>query len=241
MRWNGLLPCLSVLAACLSGCGASTSPRASTNSPEARRPSATAPTVIASAQTATTTSPLTRARSLRTRRPGAASSTPQTRARTGGVAAAAGSVCDWTVDNPGYRNYTTPGSYDDRGFGSCPPSDLSSIVSLVTRFRDAALTGGDVCALLPAAYRANARRWALAGHSSCSAAALQNGDASAALLARPLAQIRLITTATTPAREFAFVIFRALASPSAVPRGPLVLALSKPSSAWQLDQIGYQF
>lgn len=150
-------------------------------------------------------------------------------------------MCDWTVDNQGYRNYTTPGSHDDRGFGSCPTADLSSILALVTRFRVTAIGGGDICALLPAAYRGNAERWALAEHSSCSAAALHNGNASAALLAQPLAQIRLITTATRPVREFAFVTYRALASPSAVPRGPLVLALSKPSGMWQLDQIGYQF
>jgi hypothetical protein len=198
--------------------------------------------VVVSTQTGATRSPLrTRARNATAHRLWATSTKPRARAGSGGPTAGAGSVCDWTVDNPGYRDYTTPGSYDDRGFGSCPLSDLSSIVALVTRFRDAALGGGDVCALLPADYRANARRWALADHSSCSAAALQNGNASAALLEQPLAQIRLVTTATTPARDYAFVIYHALASPSAIPRGPLVLALSKPSGAWQLDQIGYQF
>jgi hypothetical protein len=151
-------------------------------------------------------------------------------------------MCRSVVLNSAFHTYTTPGSYADHGPGSCPAADLSAVLSLVARFRKAVLGGGDVCALLPADYRSNAERWAGQSGGTCSQAALREGDATAAEVGQPLAQIRLTWVSAAPAHKSGFVIFQTNPHEQRVAGGnPLVIAIIKRSTTWEIAQLGYQF
>jgi hypothetical protein len=171
---------------------------------------------------------------------GCGSSSPSRTAVSTSVAGGA-SICERTVFKSGYHSHTTPGSFVDHGPGSCPAADLAEVLSLVSRFRQAALSGGDICALLTSNERTNAQRAATETSRSCSQAALDEADATRRNLTLRPAQIRLIAIGTAPP-EAGFVIFRN--DPSQRPaagENPLVLAIKKRTGAWQIDVIGYQF
>lgn len=227
---------LPALVACvLAGCGAASTKQ--TTAPAAQPTTATPPTVVVQTQTATP-APAKRANASHRHQRGPAVTQPAPGSSLSLTNAA--SICDWTANNPAYRNHTTPGSYTDHGPGSCPTADLTAVVGLVSRFRQAVLGGGNVCALLPPNYRWNEQRAATEGHTSCSKAAIR-GVTTAAEVAQPLAQIRLLSTTAAPAPAAGFVIFRPNPHRTGDLGGnPLWLAISKHAGGWQLDQIGYQ-
>jgi hypothetical protein len=98
-------------------------------------------------------------------------------------------LCRWIIGFSQFRTHTAPGTFVDRPPGSCPHSELESVLRLAAGIRLSGLRGTGLCQFLPPDVRARTQNLASVKGVSCEEIAL--GGVSYRQLSQPLSYIIL--------------------------------------------------